>query len=265
MFDRKMFALAGAAFALFLCAAGPAFAQAGVEPGLVGEANDGDPYSDYSAPGRAIDPNRVSVTVDNNSGSRVPRQLRAERRMQELRRNGPHRESAVLATGSSAVLTAARGAVASAGVDCHVTEASNPGFVDDETPIYEAACADGPGYVLIASSPPQSYNCFDLAGSADAARARNPRADVGIQCELPANQNIVAVIGGWAREAGVTCQVNNAAVVGKSADNNPIYEIGCANNEGYWLEKAGADWLVEGCPENATGDQACRFTTASRN
>lgn len=261
MFDRKTFALAGAACVLFLCA--PTLAQA---QSLGGEGfPGGDESSDYSAPGNAVDPNRVAVTVDNNSGSRVPRRLREERRQRELRRRGPDAESAVLATGSSEVLAAARNVVASAGLDCHVTEASNPGFSGGDKPIFEAACADGPGYVLIASNPPQSYDCFELAGAAETARQRNPRANVGLQCELPANQNIVAVAGGWAREAGVTCQVNNAALVGKSADNNPIYEIGCANNEGgYWLEKAGNDWLVEGCPESATAADACRFT-ASRD
>ncbi|WP_420470765.1 hypothetical protein [Brevundimonas sp. FT23042] len=222
-------------------------------------------YSDYSAPGTATDRVGVTVTRDNTSGSRLPRQLEEERRQADRRRRA-ERGGALAPSGvsSAEVLAAARTVATDAGIDCQMTEASNPGVVTGETPVYEAVCANGPGYVLIASSPPQSYDCFDLAGTAATARMSNPRANVGLQCEMPANQNSLEVIGGWARQAGVTCQVSNAVAVGKSVDDNSIYEIGCSDQEGFWLERSNNNWLVQRCSQVAAAGDRCRFT-ASRD
>ncbi|RZJ05167.1 MAG: hypothetical protein EON89_04955 [Brevundimonas sp.] len=145
---------------------------------------------------------------------------------------------------------------------CQVTEAVNPGVTAEQAKIYEAACAAGPGYILIASTPPQSFDCLELAGTAYTARLRDPAADVGQQCTLPANQNGLAVLGGWAREAGVTCTVDEAVAIGKSEGNNIVYEIGCAGVDGYWLEKVGTGWKLQDCLQVASVGGTCRFTTA---
>ncbi|HWQ85701.1 hypothetical protein [Brevundimonas sp.] len=158
--------------------------------------------------------------------------------------------------------TAAQAVATAAGLTCQVTEASNPGMTAEQAKIYETACAGGPGYILIASTPPQSFDCLELAGTAYTARLRDPAADVGQQCVLPANQNGLAVIGGWAREAGVTCTVDEAVAIGKSDQNNIVYEVGCAGVDGYWLEKVATGWKLQDCLQVASAGGTCRFTTA---
>ncbi len=164
--------------------------------------------------------------------------------------------------GPEEVRAAAQAQIAAAGLACQVTEAVSPGETAEQTPLYEAACADAPGYILIASSPPQAFNCLELAGSAAATRRLDPDADVGQQCILPANQNSLAVIGGWARSAGVTCTIDEALAVGRSNANAMIYEVGCAGVDGYWLEEAAAGWSLKDCLQVASTGGTCHFTTA---
>jgi hypothetical protein len=159
------------------------------------------------------------------------------------------------------VLAAAQAQITTAGIDCQVTEAINPGVVG-ESQVYETACAQGPGYILIASTPPQAFNCLELAGTAYVARQNDPAADVGQQCGLPANQNGLQLISSWAREAGVTCTVDEALAVGKSEANNIVYEVGCAGVDGYWLEKANGQWTLQDCLQIVSTGGNCRFTTA---
>src|SRR5690606_20487532 len=103
---------------------------------------------------------------------------------------------------------AAQALAAAASVACQVTEAQHLGVIGEQIPVYEAACAAGPGYLLIASTPPQANDCVVLAGSAATLRARDPAADVGTQCSLPANTDIARVIAGYARDAGIDCTVD---------------------------------------------------------
>ena len=39
-------------------------------------------------------------------------------------------------------------------VSCQVTEAAQPGIHAEQQKIYEAACSEGPGYILIEATPP---------------------------------------------------------------------------------------------------------------
>ena len=251
MLNQKMIMLLSGVCALLLSTT-PAFAQ-----------SISAKYSDPTAPGSATDPNNVMVTRDNNSGSRLNRQTNEERRQEERRRRAERGEAVAPTNAQPAeILIAAQALATSAGLDCRMTEASHPGVDATEAPIYEAACADGPGYLLIASTPTQSISCFELAGAAAMARLGNPRAQVGQQCELPANQNSLSVIGNWAREAGVTCQVDQAVVIGKSSDNNTIYEIGCGGDRGYWLERADTGWTKQDCLQRTASGESCLFVTA---
>ncbi|KQY84639.1 hypothetical protein ASD25_06275 [Brevundimonas sp. Root1423] len=226
-----MLGLASGAIALVLAAAQPALAQ--------------DPRSESD---------RASGTVQ---GERVvPSRLNS--RPQRTQR--PQRPAAAAATPEE-IKAAAQAQATAAGLTCQVTEAVNPGVTAEQVKIYEAACASGPGYILIASTPPQSFDCLELAGTAYTARLRDPAADVGQQCALPANQNGLAVIGGWARDAGATCTVDEAVAIGKSDRNNIVYEVGCAGADGYWLEKLEAGWELKDCLQVASVGGTCRFTT----
>ena len=161
------------------------------------------------------------------------------------------------------VLEGARELAAAASVDCQVSEASLLGVDAQRKSIYEVVCANNAGHVLIASEPPQVFNCLELAGSAAIQRERDPAAEVGQQCTLPANQNALALIGAWAREAGVSCTVDEARAIGRSSAGNLIYEVGCAGVDGYLLEKANSQWTLQDCLQVVSAGGTCRFTTAA--
>jgi len=143
-------------------------------------------------------------------------------------------------------------------VGCQVSEATLMGARPEGGNVYEVACASGPGYILINTAPPTASDCVALAGGAAMARERDPAAEVGLQCSMPANQNPLAVITAYAREAGVSCQIDAgmATAVGR-------YEVGCANADGYWIEKenASAPWQVLPCWDLKIEGERCRFTT----
>jgi len=242
VFHKKLLGLAGGVFALALAAAQPVMAQ------------DTPPTN----PGGQSESDRASGTMQ---GERVQPGRLGSDRSNSARRNQRQQRPPVAATPEE-IKAAAQAQATAAGLTCQVTEATNPGVTAEQAKIYEAACAAGQGYILIASTPPQSFDCLELAGTAYTARLRDPAADVGQQCVLPANQNGLAVIGGWARDAGVACTVDEAVAIGKSAENNIVYEVGCAGADGYWLEKVASGWKLQDCLQVGSVGGTCRFTTA---
>lgn len=156
--------------------------------------------------------------------------------------------------GAEALLTAAN-------ISCEITDAVSPGAVPAGR-VYEVACNNAPGYILVSATPPTAVDCLELAGTAAIVRERDPNADTGLQCSLPANNNGLALMTGWAREAGVTCTVDQAMASGKR-DNTMIYEVGCAGVDGYWLERTEAGWKAIDCLEVVSSNATCRFTTTA--
>ena len=244
MLHRKLLGLAGA-FALVFAGAQPALAQA--DPTVTAGRTESNRASG-TITGERVTPGRIA-----GQDSRSPAERRSNR----------NRPAAAPPPATPEEIKAAAQALATAtGLTCQVSEAINPGVTAEQQKIYEAACATGPGYVLIASTPPQSFDCLELAGTAYNARLIDPAADVGQQCVLPANQNGLAVIGGWARDAGVSCTIDQAVAIGKSDENNIVYEVGCAGADGYWLEKIATGWKLQDCLQISSVGGTCRFTTA---
>jgi hypothetical protein len=166
-------------------------------------------------------------------------------------------------------LAAAQALMTTAGLSCQATEAARLGVTTDEakSDTYEVICATGPGYLLIASNPPKTFNCIELASQAMTTRERDPAADVGQQCTLPANQNPTPVVAAYAAEAGITCTVDQGAAIGKNSTTNElIYEVGCADADGFWLEKEATGWSLQPCYDLALQTNGrCRFTTTAEN
>lgn len=181
-------------------------------------------------------------------------------RVRNSRRNQPDRQPAP--PSPEEIRATAQALAAVAAPTCQVTEATKSSLVTaQQEAIYEAACGSGPGYILIASTPPQGLDCVLLAGQADIERRADPAADVGVQCVLPANTNVTRVIAAYAKEAGVACTVDQAASIGKSPEDNLIYEVGCNGTDGYWLERVGATWEKTSCLQLVSQNGSCRFTT----
>jgi hypothetical protein len=202
-----------------------------------------------------------------NGSDRVSEAAGGERaqtgRTRDDRNQNNRRQRAPAAPTPEELRTAAQAQMAAAGLDCQVTEAISPGVTAEQARFYEAACASGPGYILIASTPPQVFNCLELAGQAETSRLHDPTAEPGQQCVLPANQNGLAVIGGYARDAGLACTADQAIAVGKSDAGGLVYEVGCAEGSGFWVEKVQDGWKTTPCWDLALSRSACRYTTAT--
>lgn len=150
-----------------------------------------------------------------------------------------------------------------ANVNCQVTQANLLGQTDTQALTYEAACATGPGFILIGSTPPQAVDCVLLAGQAEIERARDPAADVGTQCVIPQNTDVVRVISAYATEAGVSCTVDQGASIGKSREENLIYEVGCNGVDGAWIERLPTGWKKTECIQVITQNGTCRYSTTA--
>lgn len=156
-------------------------------------------------------------------------------------------------------LANAQTAVTAAGASCHVSQATLLGKTADDSKIYEAACAAGPGYLLITSTPPQAVSCLVAAASA-AQDAAQPGNETTFVCKLPANQDGTATLAAYAREAGITCQVDSAGPVG-TAGGKTVYEIGCAGADGYRLKQTDAGWEKTECWIVVSAGSRCARTT----
>jgi hypothetical protein len=175
------------------------------------------------------------------------------------------RESGTPATAAEAQAIAAAQAIAtSANVSCEVTEATLLGQTRtrDRARSYEAACAAGPGYILIATTPPQAIDCVLLAGQAEIDRARDPAAEIDTQCVIPQNTDVLRVLSAYAAEAGIACTVDQGASVGKAGDN-VIYEVGCNGADGYRLERLPSGWKKTECAVLLTQNGTCQYSTAA--
>ncbi|MBB5746462.1 hypothetical protein [Brevundimonas variabilis] len=229
--------------ALGLALASPAAAQA---PGGTSNPEAGG----RAAPGSSgADPLNATVRTNTRAGrlgaSTTPRR----------NRNAPAE-----APTAEAVMASAQTIATAASSNCQVTEATLLGVNAEQQSIYEAACATGPGYILIGTTPPQAVDCVILAGQADLDRSRDPAADVGLQCKIPANTDVAKVVRAYALEAGIACTVDQGASIGKSTAGNFIYEVGCAEADGFWLEKSPTGWQTTTCMQVITQSAGCKFT-----
>jgi hypothetical protein len=159
------------------------------------------------------------------------------------------------------VKTAATALAAATSSGCTVAEASLRGENAEKQSVYEVTCATGPGFILIGTTPPQAVDCVILSGQADITRAKDPAADVGLQCAMEPNKNVLAVMTAYATQAGVHCTVDQGSSVGKSSSDNIIYEIGCAGSDGYWLEKTATGWTTTECLKLVSRTAVCKYTT----
>lgn len=191
------------------------------------------------------DPRKVRLQQDA-----PPRQRRRDPRS--------HRRDTTQALTPEQVMRAAAASATAAGVTCDVTEAAALGVTSDTgNAIFEVACATGPGYIIVTTTPAQTYDCVALQGAAETARAADPNANVGQQCTLPVNQDPVRVISQYAAAAGVPCTPDQAAAIGVNR-----YEVGCAGQDGYWLDRnADGTWNRVPCWDLATENHSCRYTT----
>ncbi len=156
--------------------------------------------------------------------------------------------------------------LAEAGTPCEITAAHNPGVTRRRDEIYEVACREGPGYLVVATDSPAVLNCLHLAATEEAQRAADPSRPVASLCLLDRNKDAAAALAPLAARIDPDCVVNQAAWIGRVDDDLDRYEVGCEGRDGLWLQtRVNQTEVTESysCLDLATMDQACRFTDAA--
>lgn len=230
------------AFCAVLCLIGASTASAQGS----GQVRNGDLLTGARSMSAALVDPRSSPIV-----SALPTRLDRQRR-----RNGVYQQAPTMVE----VMSDSQSQINTANVDCRVVDASLLGFNAQQEPVYEVSCGTGMGYVLGASSPPTVTDCITIASRADMATRADPAAKP-LVCKLTANQNVTGMVANYARQAGIACPIDQAAMAGTSISGNAIYEVGCEGADGYWLEKASTGWLLTPCLKVASLENACRFST----
>ena len=73
------------------------------------------------------------------------------------------------------------------GTSCDIVEAVRVGQTVRRRDLFEVACANGYGYILMNGATPAAYDCWTLARIGLALRRENPRSIIGTQCGLERN------------------------------------------------------------------------------
>lgn len=188
----------------------------------------------------------------------------------------------------------AQAAIGTAGVQCQITEAKHLGQDANRNQGYEVVCSEGPGYIVIAATPPIIEDCLVRKALADAtpapaaqptppsppqrgARGQNPGAqnpgaqNPGAQapaapaaeipvCTFTSNLDPLRTITPMARAAALDCTPDSGRATGKTVDGAALYEVGCASSDGYLIAKGAGGWNITPCVIGIR-DIPCTLTT----
>lgn len=188
--------------------------------------------------------------------ARSAEQDRYPARTQDRRRDsGPGSRTAVQ------IEQATREALAGAGLTCELTGSAEIGEIEGGNFLYEAACAQGAGYLVTSGEAPEVFDCLQLGSALE----RHPPAEgeTATQCTLPANKDRAAMIAPLARAANISCRVDNGLHLGVTNGGGNRYEVGCAGSDGFWIDvdATGAASKIS-CLTVTADDGECRYTTS---
>lgn len=187
-----------------------------------------------------------AMTPDTARGAANDRAMESERLSRTPTRSRRGERAATLTAGQAAVRTAA--------LACEVTDAAHPGRAGDAD-VYEVACADAPGWLLLVGGTVETFNCLALEKTA------GPGGDGSTQCDLPANKDAPRAMAGYVRTLGLSCDVAQAEWIGRLPDAADRYELRCRSGDGYWIEsdRQGRPLNARTCSEVQTAGGDCRF------
>lgn len=150
------------------------------------------------------------------------------------------------------------------GVPCDIVAAHNPGETRQRKEIYEIACREGPGYLVIATDAPAILNCLHLAATEEAQRAADASRPVTSLCLLDQNKDPATALRPLAVRIAPDCVVDQAAWIGRVGEDQDRYEIGCDGRDGLWLQtRINQTGVTESfsCLDLVAMGEACKFTT----
>lgn len=155
--------------------------------------------------------------------------------------------------------------VQSAGVPCTVTDAyflgksgqKDAAGKDYQASIYETACKEGMGYVVISAPSGAKAKAYDCL-----ATASNP----SLACRLPANADPKQNLAPLLSAAGHPCTLKDARYVGTGPTGDTYYEAACQEGEGYILQTSatGAPKATP-CLQMQGGPSACTLTPKAQS
>ena len=154
--------------------------------------------------------------------------------------------------------------LAAAGTPCEIVAAHNPGETRQRKDIYEIACREGPGYLVVATDRPAIPHCLHLAAPEAAQRAADPSRPVTSLCLLDENKDAAAALQPLAARVDPACVVDQAAWIGRVGEDEDRYEIGCDGRDGLWLQtRVNQTGVTEtfSCMDVSAMGSACEFTT----
>ncbi len=143
---------------------------------------------------------------------------------------------------------------------CQVVEADIVGVGANNTPIFETVCSTGVGFVVLSDRRRVAVECAALAAATAERRAGRDILVVS-ECRMPGNQMTFERIAGYAREAGVSCELSQGAHIGRTGEGG-VFEVGCRDGAGYWLRRSSAGWAREDCLRVTAMNDTCRLSTA---
>lgn len=149
--------------------------------------------------------------------------------------------------------------VAQAGLACTVRETDLRGYDVNGDGLYEIACREGAGYLVLDARPPEVHPCLMLQGIRLDRRPGRMRQANPPQCQLAGNTDPVPELMARARDAGIDCDIDAVAVLGLDADRHPLIEVGCRDRAGAWLEGADSRTVTSCLIVEAQGGE-CGFT-----
>ncbi|HYC74589.1 hypothetical protein [Brevundimonas sp.] len=154
--------------------------------------------------------------------------------------------------------------LAGAGVPCEIVAAHNPGETRQRKDIYEVACREGPGYLVVTTDAPAILNCLHLAATEETMRATDASRPVTSLCLLDGNKDAAAALRPLAARIDPACVVDQAAWIGRVGEDQDRYEIGCEGRDGLWLQTPiNRTDITEtfSCMDLAAMGETCKFTT----
>jgi hypothetical protein len=164
--------------------------------------------------------------------------------------------------------------LAKAGAQCTPTAVRGIGQTKTQT-FMEAACQEGSGYIVIASTP------FDAAKGVQAQNCLNfDDSNGNIKCVLSDKASRLAVVDKIAAASKDACAIKGRRFVGTAKDGADYYEVSCQDGKGYLFKANGAKlaeaWdcghagnILGGCQltdaRQAETDQAALYTRLAKN
>jgi hypothetical protein len=130
------------------------------------------------------------------------------------------------------------------GANCTLTDANylgsskakGPDGKDVTTQIYEAACQEGLGYMILApeNATPNAFDCLALSGNAPKEGEKDTN---GLYCRMEANAQPLMGLQPIVNRAGVACTVNQGRWMGAGAEQKfNQYEVGCSEGTAYVVQ-----------------------------